>query len=125
MDVELQAASESSKNSRTMTSAPSEEIISKTVCSLPSYDMEAMGIGQQALLLDALLEKLPLAIRKFDDLQKTVAMARKEKVVLDDQVCELERRISDLERKKTATQRSIVDQGRTPQGCGRTRTDYE
>jgi hypothetical protein len=68
MDVELQAASESSKNSRTTTSAPSEEIISKTVRSLPSYDMEAMGIGQQALLLDALLETLPLAIRKFDDL---------------------------------------------------------
>jgi hypothetical protein len=64
-----------------------QEIISKTVCSLPLYDMEAMGIGQQALLLDALLETLPLAIRKFDDLQKTVARARKEKAVLDDQVC--------------------------------------
>ena len=107
MDVELQAASESSKNSRTTTSAPSEEIISKTVRSLPSYDMEAMGIGQQGLLLDALLETLPLAIRKFDDLQKTVARARKEKAVLDDQVCELERWISDLKRKKTATRGAL------------------
>jgi hypothetical protein len=69
--------------------------------------------------------KQPQRVRKILEPRLHVARARKEKVVLDDQVCELERRISDLERKKTATQRSIVDQGRTPQGYGRTRTDYE
>jgi chromosome segregation ATPase len=98
---------QSSKNSRTTNSAPNEEIISKIVYSLPSYEMEAMGIGQQALMLDGLLETLPMAIRKFDDLQNTVARARKEKAVLDDEVCELKRRISDLEGKKTATRGAL------------------